>query len=165
MGIEDTYGFVEVLANHLDGCDEVRITRDDNGGGVAVEEAVHEEVGSQVHIRAFFLGFENFNGVWGRVDDLGADFPGAKVSLDDREVGQGAESAPVDLLPGGLVRVARKGRDFSREVLRRDDGVLRECRGGQRDGVQPVVRGVLDGAVVEVEAVDVEDGFHAVTVP
>ena len=77
------------------------------------------------------------------------------MDLEARQRGQGSQ---VRLLPLGLSGIAGTGIESGGEVADLIDCVQREESFGQFTQIQPSERCVLEGAVVEVEAVDVDVG-------
>jgi hypothetical protein len=83
-----------------------------------------------------------------------------KITLDDLEGGKRAERTPIGVLAIRLVRIVRQRRDLCREELGGHDAVARESQRGEGRGVEPVQGRVLQRAIVEVESINVEEGFH-----
>jgi len=83
------------------------------------------------------------------------------VTVDDLEVRERAERPEKGLLPRGLIGIARTGADPSGEVLDPGNLVPREEQLAQLPDIKPPERRPLDGAIVQVEAIDIHIGLHA----
>jgi len=59
----------------------------------------------------------------------------------------------------------RQRRHLGREELGHHDPIAGECCGGQCHRVQPTQRRILDGAVIEIESINVEDGSQVNRLP
>lgn len=74
---------------------------------------------------------------------------------DEREC---AERAKVGLLALRLLRVAGMWPDSRSEVPHGAQPVVRHKSSGEGHDIEPLVRRPLEGAVVQVEPVDIDDG-------
>ena len=80
-----------------------------------------------------------------------------EVGLDERKC---VERSKVRLLPNGLLRILRPSGDPRCEVANLHDLIVRQEAATECFQVEPFVGCALDRAVVEVEAVDVDDRRH-----
>ena len=156
-----------VPSHKLDGSRQVGVIRDNYGDVVIAFEAIHQEVRGQVDVRPLLVGANHLDGLrafrrgMGQVHHLGMGKEAAKVN---RQVWDCAECAQIDVLAPRLPRVGGRRSDAGREVSYSLYVVVGKDLPAQGGEVEPPVGRVLDTAVVEVEAVDVDVGGHAVSV-
>ena len=72
-----------------------------------------------------------------------------------RHTRQGSQRAQIELLPRRLVRIIRPGAHQRRKVFNFSDGVLGKQQLAKLADVDPPIRGLLEGSVVEIEPVDI----------
>ena len=74
----------------------------------------------------------------------------------------GPQGPQIDLLPPWLQRIIRAGGDVSREIANAVDLISwrRKRRPAEGRQVKPLMRRPFQAAIVEVEAVDIDVGFH-----
>ena len=118
-------------------------------------------VGAQIHVRAFLFGFKNLDGVGRRIHHLRPDYSGPEIALNDFKGGQCVKRAPVKVLTIRLMGIVWQRGDFRGEKLGGHDAVAWKGGCGECNRIEPTKRSVLQRAVVEIEAVDVEDGLQA----
>jgi len=77
-------------------------------------------------------------------------------------VRNGPQGPEVDLLPPWLQRIIGAGGDMGREIANVVDLVSwrRKRRPAEGVKVKPLMQSPLQAAIVEVEAVDIDVGFH-----
>jgi hypothetical protein len=78
-----------------------------------------------------------------------------KVAEMNRDFRQGRQCAQIQLLTEWLIGIARTRRDMGGEVLDGADRVAREQKLAKRFWINPAIGSFAKGAVVEVEAIDV----------
>ena len=131
------------------------------GWGQAVVEQMHGEI----DIGPFLLGLGDLRRSLfpHRVNERHSNLVAQKVPKVHLDLGPvGSQGAEVEILALRLRPVGRRGRHSRREILDRQDLVMglkdprEQCR-----QVQPFPGRALERSIVEVEAVDVDDGAHA----
>jgi hypothetical protein len=88
------------------------------------------------------------------------DFALFELTFVNTEIWYGSQSAEIGLLSSGDVWIAGSCLDIRSEVSDAVDDVTGQKSVAHGRDVQPLVRGVSDGAVVEVEAVNVDVSAH-----
>ncbi|HYY79882.1 MAG TPA: hypothetical protein VFD04_11970 [Actinomycetes bacterium] len=78
----------------------------------------------------------------------------------DRDDRDGSQRTQIGLLALRLLRVVWPAGHQRREVANRHDLIVGQKAMGQGIDVQPLVRSALEGSVVKIETVDVDDGGH-----
>ena len=132
----------------------------DNRAVVGVEPAVVQQMHGEVDVGALLLRLDDAYRALApdRLCERGRDLMRQEVAEVNRDLGAvRLEGAEAELLALGLGRIVGRRRDPRREVFDREDVVV----GGQnavaqRDEVEPFPASSLERAVVEVEAVDVD---------
>lgn len=126
MGIQHANREAEPLAHHADRLHEVRVVGDDDGDLEVSLEGVHEQVGSEVDIRALLFGLDDLDGTgplnW-RVGQGHASPAAQEVAVVDREAGDSTQRANISLLPLALLWVAGTDVHERGEVADPVDGI------------------------------------------
>ena len=165
LGIEDTDRFMEFSHHNPDGFQQVGIATDHHSAIEEVQMRVVEQVGGKVHIGAFFLGFDDFDGSGAAGNWIGKrhlDGFREKMPVVDLAIRTGAQSAEVERLTERLVRITRSRIHLRRVVLDPDNLVLSsEVKGGGFGDVEPLECGAAERAEVEVETIHINDRPHA----
>ena len=120
-------------------------------------------MGSQVYVRTFFFGLDNFDCSWLPNHRMGQRHPNAvaqKMTVNNLKVCQRAQRAEVDLLTARSIRAARQRLNVSGKIFDPFDLVVRQEDGAKLREIQPLIRGVLYAAGVEIERVDIGIGLH-----
>jgi len=160
LRIQNADGFFQDRAGHFDGSDEIGVSCDDDGRLVAVLKTIEEEVCSEIHIGAFFLGFEDLDGIGRGIHHGHSNDAFAEFAKDDFEVWKRVKGAPIEKLPRGLMGVAGKFGHLRSEELCLENGVAGEGTGREFNWVEPSQRSSLHGTVIKIEPIDIEEGFH-----
>src|SRR5260370_7739665 len=71
-----------------------------------------------------------------------------------RHTRQGSQRAQIELLPRRLVRIIRPGAHQRRKVFNFSNGVLGKQQLAKLADVDPTIRGLLEGSVVEIKPFD-----------
>lgn len=162
LRLEDAHREPKPLVDNPDRLDEIRIVRHDDGN-LVITEGVKQQICGDIHVRAFLL----------RLVDLDKSRP-ASAPVDqhrpDRGREEGAvvagqirgccEGAQLCLLPLWLRRIGRPRIDQRREVPNPVDAIVGEDQLAEPTDIESLVPGILQAAVVEIEAVDVHVGSH-----
>ena len=163
LWIQNSYGFMEAVEHHLDRGEQIGIAADDHGAFEGVVERIHQKMRSDVYVGALFLRFNDLDKrILARVGG-GPGHPrhvGEVVAENEVDVGQGLERPEIEQLALGLGRIVCACLNAGGEVLDARHGILRNHGPAERHGVQPFVGRVFEGAIVEVEGVDINNGFH-----
>lgn len=164
-GTDDPYRELQILAHQANCFSQIGVIRDHHRCLVAAQVPIVHQVDSQVHVRALlFCGPHHYRAVLSRAwlmnrHPLDVGQEGAFDALESWILGQGPE---VGFLTPGLVGVSGAAGNARREVLDGDHAALGEeevCQGAK---INPAIRCALQAAVVQVEAVDVDDGARVV---
>ena len=80
----------------------------------------------------------------------------------NRQVRDRPQGTQIGLLPDALLGIVGPGVDVGREIADAIDLIPRRRKGCLAEGgqVKPPVRRAFQAAIVEVEAVDIDVGFH-----
>jgi hypothetical protein len=164
LGIEDADRFVEFPHDNPDGFQQVGIATDHYSTIEEVQMRVVEQVGGKVHIGAFFLGFDDFDGSGAAGNWIGKrhlDGFREKMPVVDLAIRTGAQSAKIERLAERLVRITRSRVHLRRVILDPGNLVLSsEVKGGGFGDVEPLECGAAECAEVEVETVHINDRLH-----
>ena len=160
LRIQNADGFFQDRAGHFDGSDEIGVSCDDDGSLVAVLKTIEEEVCGEIHIGAFFLGFEDLDGIGRGIHHGHSNDAFAEFAKDDFEVWKRVEGAPIEKLPRGLMGVTGKFGHLRGEELCLENGVAGEGTGREFNWVEPSQRSSLHGTVIKIEPIDIDEGFH-----
>jgi hypothetical protein len=128
-------------------------------------KTIEEEVCGEIHIGAFFLGFEDLDGIGRGIHHGHSNDAFAEFAKDDFEVWKRVEGAPIEELPRGLMGVAGKFGHLRGEELCLENGVAGEGTGRKFNWVEPSQRSSLHGTVVKIEPIDIEEGFQPDLLP
>ena len=167
-GVEDADLLAQPILDHVDGQHQVGVVGDYYGQLVVVLEAVQQQVGGEIDVGPFFLGIEYLHDARaglrlpGQGPSLGL---GQQVSVVDSEVGNGRQGAEVRLLALRLGGVIGPVGDQGGKVAYPADGVAGEQQPRQPPQVQPPVGRSAKGAVIEIQAVDVDVGADERGIP
>ena len=144
---------------------DVAVVGDDHRTVVGVQPGVVEQMHGEIDIGPFLLGLGDLRRSLfpHRVNERHSNLVAQKVPKVHLDLGPvGSQGAEVEILALRLRPVGRRGRHSRREILDRQDLVMglkdprEQCR-----QVQPFPGRALERSIVEVEAVDVDDGAHA----
>ena len=143
---------------------DVAVVADHHRAIVRVEPAVIEQVDGEIYVRALLLGADHLRGalVTGRLRERRAHLVAEEVPEIHLDLGPVAsKSAEIDVLALGFRRVGGGARHPRREILDRQDIVMRlQDRCEQRQQVEPFPRRSLERSIVEIEAVHIDEGAH-----
>jgi hypothetical protein len=163
--MQDQHLFLELLPDQADRLGQVRVIRHNLGHLIIIVEGIHQKVGSEVDIRAFLLALHYLNRLrsnrWWRVQRHADRFFQIAAEVN-RQVRNGPQGPKVDLLPPRLQRIIGAGGDVGREIANVVDLVSwrRKRRPAEGIKVKPLMRSPLQAAILEVEPVDIDVGFH-----
>ena len=158
--VEDSHPLAQPGPGHADGELEVRVVRDHDGHLVVLLEAIHQQVGSEIDIGALFFGVEYLNRA--RTWSLAGQRPplriGKEVSVVQGHCRNGLQGAKVSLLPLGLRWIVGAAGNQGGKVSYAAYLVVGQQKPHQLTDVQPSVGRAAQGAVIEIEAVDIDVG-------
>jgi hypothetical protein len=83
-----------------------------------------------------------------------------KMTVNNLKVGQGSQRTEVDLLTARRIGIGRQSSDVSGKIFDAFDLVLGQEDGAKFREIQPLMRGVLYAAEIEIERVDIDIGLH-----
>lgn len=162
LGIDEANGFSKPLADDSNGFEEVGVVGEDDGALHGVVEGVEKQGDGEVYIGALFLCLEDIDLHWRGVQREERHLFHAlqKCPQLNLNFGQGAEGAQVGVLARGFVGVHGVGLDECGEIADSQNLMTREEGLGDCARVNPADAESARGSVVEIESIDVEDGFH-----
>ena len=156
--------FSAVSAHESHGFGDVAVVAYHNAAVVGVVPTVIQQMHGDIDVRALLLRLDHLHRAlrprWPcerRPDPVSQEM--SEIHLDLGPVA--LERAQIDVLTLGLRLVRGRPRYSCREVLELDDVVARlEDPVQQRDRIQPLERRPLEGTIVEIEPVHVDEGAH-----
>lgn len=166
MGIQDANGPTQLFRHDPDRLREVGVVGDQNRYLESLPERIGDKMRREIHVRPLLLGLDHqlvSLRPGGTVGDGHPDLVREEMSVDDLEIRKCLKGSKVGLLTVRLIRVGRTARDSRREVLDPHDVMPRQELAADRGNIEPLVWSPGDGAVIEVETVDVHDSLHAET--
>ena len=168
MGVDDANFEADLCSRNSNWFGEIGVVADDHRGIATLLESVEEQIGRDIDIGALLFCLPNSDGSrtigWG-IHKRHPSGPGYKMSLVDFNEGEGTKSSEKGVLAGSLLRIVGAGSDPRGEIADFGDLVFRKETPTQSFKVEPLVRSVFNGPVVEVEAVYVDDGGHPRMIP
>ena len=169
MRIEHDYGFARVLLEVVKGSNEIRVARYENNAVKIALNMVNEHLGGDVYVRAFLFGLPDsckrdlWTGLTGFFRKWIASAEALVVALDDFQLRticrKGGKVYGLTHLSGGFCWIVVDSR---RKVFDVDDFVFFRSRqegACERHDVQPLAVRKTEQPVVQVESVNIDNGF------
>src|SRR5215218_6066029 len=161
----------KLVASNANGLDEIGVVRQNDRHLAVLTEDIDEQARRQVDIRALLLRDSDADvllahraagSVGTRLDTTHPTRSIAELAKDDLDVTR-RQCAQIHLLTRGFLRIVCTSDHASGEVLHPLDYVEGKQRLGERPKIQPLTvrKATPQGAVIEVEPVDVDIGLHA----
>ena len=144
LRIQDANDLPEFVFHNADRFEQIGVPTQDHRALAKAAVSIVDHVGGEVHIRALFLGLDDFDGggsTGSGIGDHHSDILRKEVAEVDREARDCLESPQIKGLPGGLIRVALAGIEFGAVILDRFDAVERgEVEANRLVDIQPAPR-------------------------
>ena len=156
MWVEDAYWQSNLLRDDADRLRKIGVVGDENCHLEPLRVGVPQQVGGQVHVRALLLRFVHTNLLRRRdVGQVHRNGMRQEVPVFDVQVRNRFERPDVQALIVGRRGIVGPGTDPRREVVKFLDRVRGEQRLCELAEVQPFVRSPFQGAVIDVEPIDI----------
>lgn len=160
LRIQDADLFAQFSAHQPDRLQQIGIVGDHDSRVEAIHMRIMDKVGGDIDIRSLLLGLDHggISVASGWMRQRHADLVRKEMPIDDGHHGFGQQRADIHLLPIRLIEIAGTRLDPGSVVFDGNDIIVWQKQAAHLGDVQPAVGRALDGAVVEVEAVDIDDG-------